>query len=54
MKAVDKIISIGGISDKATEAEIIAHLLETTKKGDMISLTVKRSGKAITIPFRAQ
>lgn len=50
----DKIISIGGKSDEATESEVIAYLLETTKKGDMISLTVKRSGKELTIPYRAQ
>lgn len=50
----DKIISIGGKSDKATEAEVIAYLLETTEKGGMISLSVKRNGREMTIPFRAQ
>lgn len=54
VKPGDKIISIGGKSDKATEAEVIAYLLETTKKGEMISLTIKRNGKEIAITFRAQ
>lgn len=51
----DRIVSIAGLSgNPATEAEVIAHILETTEKGDSIDVVVKRGEKEIPISFRTQ
>lgn len=50
----DLIVSIGGRGTRATEAEIIAYLLEETEKGDAIPLTLKRGAREISIQYKAQ
>lgn len=51
----DQLVSIAGLSGQpATEAEVIAHVLDTTKKGDPIRMTVRRQGKQIDLTFRTQ
>lgn len=50
----DEILEFGGIKNPQTEEEIISHILNTTKKGDNISLKVKRGGREIDMSFRTQ
>ena len=51
----DQLVSIAELSGKpATEAEVIAHILDSTKKGDAIPVTVRRQGKEIDLSFKTQ
>jgi S1-C subfamily serine protease len=50
----DTLIEIHGIKSKATEGEVIAHILDTTRKGQPIQLKVRRGSREINISFRTQ
>ncbi len=51
----DQLVSIAGLgAERKTEGEVIAHILATTKKGDPIDVTVRRSGKEIPLRFQTQ
>ncbi len=54
IKPGDRIVSIGGRSTPSSEADIIAYLLDTTQKGDLISVEAKRGGREISIQYKAQ
>ena len=50
----DQLISIAGLDDPKTEAEVIAHILETTKKGQAIPVNLRRGGKEIEVSMKTQ
>lgn len=50
----DEIVEISGISGKSTEAEVIAHILETTKTGDPVSLRVRRGSRVVDLEYLSQ
>ena len=50
----DKLVSIAGLSSKSTEAEVIAHIMNTTRKGQQIPVVVRRGGKEIEVQMRTQ
>ncbi len=50
----DKIISIAGVSTEATEAEVIAAVLNSTKKGEAVRIKVRRSGKEMELSYKTQ
>lgn len=50
----DEILEFGGIKNPQTEEELIAHILNTTKKGDTVNMKVKRGGREIDMSFRTQ
>ena len=45
----DQIVSMAGLSDASSEAEVIAHILNTTKKGQPIPIKLRRGGKEIEV-----
>jgi len=50
----DVLVQLAGISTRATEGQVIAHLLQTTKVGQQVKATVLRAGKRIefTLPMQ--
>jgi len=50
----DQLVSIAGLSDAGTEAEVIAHILDTTRKGEAIPVKLRRGGKEIEVSLRTQ
>lgn len=50
----DVILEIAGIHEPSTEAQVIAHLLSTTKKGDSVAVSIRRNGKEMSFTFNAQ
>lgn len=50
----DKLKSMAGLSGPSTEASVIAHILNSTRVGDPIEITVIRGGRELTRTFKAQ
>jgi predicted metalloprotease with PDZ domain len=50
----DELIEIAGLNTRSTEAEVIAHILNSTRKGDSVTLTLKRGGKEMTLSYKTQ
>ena len=50
----DKIVEIAGISGATTEAEVISKILDATKKGEPVTVKVKRGGKLIEYSYKTQ
>ena len=50
----DEIVEFAGIANPKTEEELIDHVLKTTKKGDRVSLKVRRGGREIGMSFQTQ
>ena len=50
----DQLISIAGLTDAQSEAEVIAHILGATKKGETIPVKLRRGGKEVEVSLRTQ
>ena len=50
----DQLVSIAGLATAKTEAEVIAHVLETTKKGQAIPVKLRRGGKEVEVSLKTQ
>ena len=50
----DLLIEIAGLSKKSTEAEVIAHILNSTTKGEPVALTLKRGSKEMKLSYQTQ
>ncbi|NNE93725.1 MAG: PDZ domain-containing protein, partial [Verrucomicrobiales bacterium] len=50
----DKVLAIAGIVGKATEAEVITHILNSTKKGQPVTIKVKRGGREMDFLYKTQ
>ncbi len=54
VQAGDRLLSLAGVSETSSEAELIAHILNTSKKGDSIPITVRRGSRTLDLKFVAQ
>lgn len=50
----DRLVSVAGVTEESTEAELIAHILEKTKKGDHIPIRVLRGGQELDFSIKTQ
>jgi S1-C subfamily serine protease len=50
----DVIIALDGITERKTEAQILAHLLRHRLPGQQVSVTLLRNGKQLTLDLPMQ
>lgn len=50
----DVVIEVDGRTAALTESELIASLLEATKPGDSVAMTVRREGRSVDLSLRMQ
>ena len=50
----DKLVEVHGLTGPATEGSVIAHILNSTKRGQPVKVKVRRKGREMNFSFKTQ